>query len=1127
MASSNRKRLISSLLFVVILCVAGVVYIATFHREDLEQMVGDLVLRSFEDHVVIEHMQVRFFPYPHVILTDVSLIGPRQGTPIFRASQVQLDLSFLSLVQNRPMPNALIVENALLDLERNEQGEWNYRHLFQRETAGQAGIGAWLRGRSLKLTNGSVRLEDRYQRESSFVLHAENVELQVERLVLDGPTELFLSARLSGSVLSSYGTLRNIRGFFGDGSSAESHAAPELNLHARMDLDRKTLLQLADLFEIREVPAGWQGRTKAQGQLHFAQARAGYDLRVSDLVVLTDSIDLNAQVSVTGLWRPEPSTIVGQWTSAPVAIQHLPRLLPAGFLSSAFHDAIHRQTIRGKIQAVSSTFEGSASREVGYSLTGKFQLSEGTVRFGPEWGAIEEIACAIHVQPDQILLSDFHGQYEHLPVTHGEGTIVFTEQGPWLTTEFGGKVPSKNMIGLMQHMLEWDASRDPAQSLQGKAGDGLLTVRFAGPLGNAQAITFQGADYHAEQITVQLPGVRGPLTHVKGLLAFSPQHLRLENVSGMYGQSDFQIEGNLKFEEQPYLEEVSIQGRFDDGDLFKLFSGQAPSVKKIVSGKAEYRVLLNGNLRNPAMRGRVALQGLEILLPGILYKPPAIAGNLDFQAQVGNNHRFAFERMSLTLPSVRLAGRGEFHDDQTATFNASLKIEPIRFESLPPGLELFDKTISSGTLEGLVTLRGKGSDWRAWHKSGWVAFTNGVVNVKGMRAPISHVGLQVKLNGHAAELKRLHLNFGKTQARATGIIRAWDSKPNVTLALTAPRFNVDFLLPNDEASPLREPLEKLAQLAQVTGTLRFDRATYHNVTIRQLTGQLRIENGIISVERIRGEAGKGTLQGRLLVHLPVRQPATMKTWFKVASLPMATLQQILFHEGTLKKRQQLITGLMSLDGALQGDGKDPRGVLPTLKGTLRFSIADGRVKRGTVIPKILALMNLPGMLQGTIDLQKDGYPFDRQTGTLAIADGRIVSKDILMDGPIVKMTAAGQYDLVNDALDVVTVASPLSPYFDLLQKIPLVHLLLDDEERGVDLAMFSVKGSIHAPTIEPLAVESVASGLTGFARLALTVLKNTLLLPQKILFSDENPDQASPLHAPEEQESTDPFMDSY
>ena len=1127
----NRKRLIASLFLVMILCIAGVVYVATFHMKDLQRMVRELVAESFGDHVVIEQIQVRFFPYPQLDLMNVSLIDPRHGVQIFRASHIQLDVSFLSLLQDTPMPNALFIQGAFIYVTRNEKGEWNYLNFFQREAAGQVGIGAWLSGRSLQLTNGSIHLEDRYQRESAFILQAEEVELQVEQLVLDGSAEIFLSARLSeqetGAMISSYGTIRHIGGFLAAESTVRSHISPQVDLHARMDLDRQTLLQLADLFNVREVPTGLQGRTKVQGQIHFAPGLEGYDVDVSDLSVLTDSIDLNAQLSVMGLLRPEPPTFSGQWTNAPVAIQHVLQLLPAGFISSELSDAIHHETIKGKIQTISASFAGSPDKEAGYSLTGTFHVSEGAVDFGPKPEKIEEITCTIHVQPKQIRWSDFHGQYEQIPLTQGEGMIVFADQGPWLTAEFGGKVSSKKLVDLMKPMLPWNASRNSRESLQGKAGKGLLTVRLAGPLNTPQGIIFQSAEYHPEQITIQLPGVPDPLTRIEGRLVLSQEDLRFENVRGLYGQSDFHIEGKMKFEEELYLEEVRIQGHFSDNDLFGLFPNQVSSAQKMISGEADYIIIVNGNLHDHTMRGRMALQGMEILLPGILRKAPALAGNLDFHVRAGSDDRFTFERMVLTLPSVRFAGKGDFYYGQTLTFNASLTAEPIRFASLPPELELFDKTISSGTLEGELNFQGEGNDWRSWNKSGWVTLTDGVIQVEGGDSLISQVTIQVTLNGHTAELKRFLWNFEENPIQAMGIIRTWDSKPNMNLALTAPQFNIDRFLQKDQGSPFRDFLETIAQTAKVAGTLRFGRASYRNLNVQNLTGRLRIENGIIHVDRLRGTADKGTIQGRLFMHLPVQQPATIQTWFKVHALPMLTLQRAFFDEETLKKRKQLITGLLSVEGTLQGNGKNPHGVLPTLKGTLKFSIVDGRIKRGVVIPKILALMNLPGMLQGTVDLEKDGYPFDRQSGTVSVADGRIVSKDIVIDGPILKMTAAGQYDLGNDDLDVVVVASPLSPYFELLQKIPLVHLLFDGEERGVDLVMFSVKGPLHAATIEPMTVESVAFGLTGFAKLALSILKNTLTLPQKLLFLGEETAPDSESIPPTEEESTDSFIESY
>lgn len=1120
----KRKRLISILLLVMILCIVGVVYIATFHVEDMQVVARELVTRSLGDHVVIERVRVGLFPYPHIELADVSIQAPDQDAPVLQAAHVQLDLNFLSLLQDAPMPHALIIENAFFNLKRDENGQWNYQNVFQEESSDQARIGTWLLGRSLKLTNGTVHLEDRYRRESTFIIHVEDVELQVEQLVWDGPTEMFLSARLSegdvGSVLSSYGTLQDIGGFFREGVTGGRDASPQFDLHTRIDLDRKALVRLADLFEVPEVPIGLQGRTRVQGHLHFAPGVEGYDLFVSDLVVLTDNIDLNSEVTVKGLGRPEPPTFSGHWSSAPVAIQHLSQLLPKGLFPSELSEAIYHQSISGKIQTISATFASSARKESGYALTGKFQLSEGRLNLGSKFGHVKELACTIDIGTNEIRFFDLHGQYDELSVTQGEGMVVFAKQGPWLTTEFGGQVLAKKIIHLMQTIAGWKVPKRPEKTLQGKAGSGLLTLRFAGPLNDPQSIAFQSAKYHPDQVTLQLPGLRTPLARVKGMVAFSKNNLHFDDVTGFLGESDFQIQGTIALEDQPYADELRIQGRITDNDLTSLLSAPTIPDHEIVSGKTDYLIMVSGRLQNPAVKGRVALQGLEILLPGILYKPASLAGNLDFHIRVGKKHQLTFERMLLSLPFVRVAGKGELYYDQALTFDASLTVEPIHFESLPPDLRLFEKTISSGTMEGVINLRGTGNDWRSWSKSGRVTLTNGVVNIEGVRSPLSQVAFQVKLDGHAAQLRKLRWNLENSQTQAQGMILAWDSKPNMTLALTASQFDFDLLLPKDnQRSPLRVFLEKIANTAKVSGKLRFNRASYRNLNIQKLSGQLKIENGIIRVDRIRGKADDGTIQGRLLVNLPMQQPATMKTWFKVNLIPLLSLEKTFLDKKTLDTR--LVTGLMSAEGTMQGHGRNPLGVLPTLKGTLKLSVKDARIKRGVVIPKILAIMNLPNILQGKIDLEKDGYPFDRQTGTFTVSDGRIVSTDIVMEGPVVRMTAAGQYNMVNDDLDVVTAVSPLGSYFRLLKEIPLVHLLLDGEEQGIDLAMFSVKGPFQAPVVETLTVESVAFGLKGFAELALSILKNTVTLPQKILFPEDNKASESPLHEPKEQEESE------
>ena len=1106
---SKRTRFLVRFILVVAFCCLGVAYLMVFHLDALQKVVLDQIARAFGGQVTIQDVHVGFSPYPQLELVDVRLHDQDGERTIFRASRVFVDLSFLSLMQDAVTPRALVIENAHLDLERDDRGQWNYQTVFHGNETEWVSVQDLFSTYSLELVHGSVSIEDRYGRDLPFMFQADEVDLWIDEFVLGGPMEIALSARLSDpdakSSFSSSGTLENVEGFLDVESSGSLDSAPRLDLDAAVELDRTVLLRLAELFNAGEIPVGLQSRTKAQGHVHFAPGVRGYDLVVSDLSVLADVLDLNGEVSLAGLLQSDPPTFSGTWAGKPLDVRHLPTLLPAEWIPADLSSIIQHRNVRGKVETISAKVFGTAREGLGYSLTGEFQVSEGAVTMDPGWGTAEEIQGKISVKSDQIQLMDFHGRYDPLPITSGTGTIVFKEEGPWLTTTITGAVSSQKLLHVIRRLFDWNAPRHPMNLFKGHAGNGLMTIRFAGPLQNPDGVTFRRAEYHPKQVTLQVPGLRERLTHVGGTFIFSPTQLGFKNVTGFYRQSDFRIDGRMNFEERPFMKGLRVQGNVMLADLLNEFSVPAASEHDGISGKAAYRVLVNGPLDTPNVKGWMNLHGVDMHVPGLVSKSPALGGKLDFALQVGNNHRLSFEH-ALTVHPVRLTGRGSVRYGQTPFLRMSLESKPIIVESLPKGLEIFDKQLSAGTLEVSLAMQGKGTDWRSWKKSGWIALTDGVMTIETLTAPFSHVFLRVKLHGHTAELKRVQWNVEQSQVQMTGVVHKWDSAPEMKLELTSPEFDLALLKQDDRKSALRKFLEGLAESTKVGGSLKFDRARYKDLSLKNVTGRFVIDKSVVGVDPIQAKTDTGTIRGRLLMRLPINQPATVKTWFDVEDVPLLTLEQTFFDKEALEQR--LITGIVSAKGLIQGHGNDPRGVLPTLNGNFRLSIKDGSIKKGTVLPKILTVMNLPTLLQGKVDVVEEGYPFDRQTGTFTIKNGVISSEDIVLDGPILKMTAAGKHDLVNDHLDVVAAASPLGPYFNLLRQIPLFGMLLDGQE-GFRLAMFQINGSFRDPLVEPMPLESFQSGLMGFAGLAFTVLKNTVSLPQKIIFPDANAESVS------------------
>jgi len=77
--------------------------------------------------------------------------------------------------------------------------------------------------------------------------------------------------------------------------------------------------------------------------------------------------------------------------------------------------------------------------------------------------------------------------------------------------------------------------------------------------------------------------------------------------------------------------------------------------------------------------------------------------------------------------------------------------------------------------------------------------------------------------------------------------------------------------------------------------------------------------------------------------------------------------------------------------------------------------------------------------------------------------------------------------------------SPLAAYSDLIGKIPLFGPLLSGERPGLSTALFEAKGPLRDPEVSYLPLESFAKGLTGYPRLAIDVLVNTIKLPETAL----------------------------
>jgi hypothetical protein len=406
----------------------------------------------------------------------------------------------------------------------------------------------------------------------------------------------------------------------------------------------------------------------------------------------------------------------------------------------------------------------------------------------------------------------------------------------------------------------------------------------------------------------------------------------------------------------------------------------------------------------------------------------------------------------------------------------------------------------AGNLELSLDMKGRDLDWKTWRTTGWFALTNGLMNAKGAEGPIQDLYLRVHLVKNGAEIKRLSFRLLDSDLVLDGTVRNWAMKPTITAKIESNQMDLDLLIPKGERSPIREFLETLAATSKVQATASIARGHYKHLKFGSLSARITIQDGVLDLDRVSGQSTNGEVAGRVVVQLPRKQPADAEISLRATGVPVEDVLRLFGPKG------EFMTGEARMTGTMRGHGKNPHGLYPTLSGKVDVLLENGRILKSQerAIWKIISILNLPAVLQGKVDLEKEGLPYNRITATVVARNGLFETENLIIDSPIVKITAAGNFDLPTDQVDMVWAVSPFGSYSQFLKTIPLFGRLFAGDRKGIATALFSVKGSMEDPEVTYLPMKSFATGVTGLAQLAFDILKNTVMLPIDLMTPEED-----------------------
>lgn len=1100
----SRFRL--AFLSILVLIVLAGTFLAFSRELTGQDYLKDFVLEQLEESLgrKIDVHRVKFVVFPgiRVELSEVVIHDPQSAQVVLTAKRVDLVLRFFPLLKKQIVGKRLLIEEPKLTLRRSERGRWNILDGVngQADTDQQtmALMARTFMVKQAKLLNGTITVMDAARPDGIRSITLEHVECDLTIRPEQGVADVHVAMSHQGthgvSRVSLDGAIKQAEQPVALSGDDVGEPVPGLQFDGHIDAAEIKVRDAADFLGPRPVSDHLQGSLNLRSAVRVMPGVAGYDMVLSEMSAHLNEISLTGHGSLAGVLTPQPTFSV-TFASSLVTLPQLLKTISPEWIHPQLPALLEERRIDGKVQVVKATLTGSTATGPQLSATGEFHVQEGHALIGRDHVAATDLAAVILVETGRVRISKIAGNYGTMQLTDGKADVSFFDAGPWLDLEMTSEMGATSLIEFLSRTVKTERMAQVFAAVRDAEGTAVATFRLVGPLSQPGGITFAGGEITARHISLNHPALPERMTGVQGRFVLADGATQLDQVTGNLGGMAVQVQGTITGGSTSQFQDLSIRTRGDAAQIVRLFRSSAID-RGVLEGTLSSTATLSGVTTRPHIRGSIALDEAKVVL-GVIDKPIGSRAAVEFEGVLPQTASIKLDRVALVLPSLTIPAKGTMQFGNGFLVDMAVATGIIPVASLPRwiskgGLEV-------GNLELSLEIKGREPDWHAWRITGWMGLTNGVLQAKGVDGHIQDLYARVRFLRNEAELKRLLFKVQGSDVAMEATVRNWLAKPSIIGRIESNQLDLSLLIPKGGRSPVREFLETLAATSQVTMTAAVARGHYQHLKFSSLSARITIQDGVLDVDRLSGESGHGHVAGRLVVQLPPNAPADLDLSFRATGMEFDDVLKL------AKAQAHGVSGELRISGALRGHGRNPHGVYPSLNGKVDVLLENGRILKTNerAVWKIISLLNLPAVLQGKVELEKEGLPYDRISSTIAIQNGLFQTENLIIDSPILKITAAGNYDLPTDQLDLAVAVSPFGSYSQFLKTIPLFGRIIAGDRKGLATAMFTVKGGLEDPEVTYLPVRSFASGLSGLAQLAVDVLTNTLTLPMDLVTPDE------------------------
>ncbi len=1058
----------------------------------LLQKVGDAI----GGYVTAKHLELQLFASPKVKLNQLVLKEHEKGRLFLRLEDGDCEFEFRALAIGQVVINQCTLIDPDITLRRGKDGAWSWFIFPETEEDSGMSLVKFAGLKNFGVTNGRITMIDESDpQHPRFIVFSHLEAIMTMKLESH---QINVQASVAPPDTGGNPSTLSIDGRIQIPAQVERFSVQHAT--AKIKASDVELRPILEFFEPGIEFTAQNPEANLQTTLSFFPDQAGYTLVAEELSTRIGELGINGKSSVTGLLSQQPAFLFTA-TVPKFRIKALTQLIPSPSLPEGIQDALTQYQHGGNVQVEHITVSGPMTDDTDLSVIGKFIVSNGWVNFDSSFPTLQNIHGSVVLNHDELSLNDVSLEYESSKILNARGHIELNELHPSLTLTANAKVLPEDVLKTARRYYE--GKQDPPiwLDMQDVEGDADLTLTIGGPLTDPEQL-----NVHHGELVVRNLGFR-PRTYalavraISGHMRFNQDHLTIDSFSAEYeGSRILQASGRIEFREPHPMLIMSANANILAKDILKT-AHQLDAIKhdppvwldlQQVEGHALVDLKIKGPLTEPGElkidQGELTVQNLGFETPAFPLAVQNLSGEIGLDQDQAEIHVL---RGNVGESRTTLQGAVSYgQQDKLKDVRLQSQIELSDLQRMFP--EIFQESgLSGGPIDMTMALSGS-TELPDIKMS--ADLTPVKISYPSILQKPAGIQMGLKFDGalmpnHVLNIHQSTLEISPFHLDIKGKFSVGDSRiVDVTLT-TGPdngsRFPVD-VVAGQEQLGLRHMMANVS----IKGSGK-DWMAWKTSGIIDLNKQSSIAAQTSTDPNKTGRVQWTQEDNKATLHV------------RTQDFPM---EAIIPKENS---KEPKITGNLTMDISLETALSYSQPLTQAMLGKGEFQIRDGHVVQSPVISRILGLLNLPNLLMGKVNLAKEGVPFNALTGTFTVTNGRVTSNNLLLNSPVIKMTAAGNYDLPTDQLDFIVAVSPFGEYSNLLKSIPLFGRLLKGERKGLTTALFEVKGSREKPDVTYQPLKSFTEGLQGVAQFAVDVLKNTITLPKDLITEPEEENVSS------------------